>query len=343
MIALLAAGGAAFTNSITGFGSPATRSGYAKSTIIGATATDLHYELSRTASTSTTVDRALWHGDDQHRRRHQGRLQRDSRTITCTAGSLDSGGNTSSRATSPTARLDRTARALRSTTANELDAARSPTHLSGSASNSHRASVWESAALGRALPRAFLRTSRMNRHREEATPTTLLSAHRPLLVLAAVAWHLPRPVEHRWLDPVRGHQRRQHAAAIPHRRPGDRPACLELPGRGDRRVSQHAAAPDGAPPHHRDATATATSSRETTTTSSIRSIPPAPSSSASCGSTCRTAASSSRRCTHPRAPPSLVCGCSDCSLLFGFGEKRRAAQAPAAGTHPDLAAKDHHS
>ncbi len=46
VIALLAAGGAAFTNSIGSFGSNNDQIGYASDTIHGATATDLQYELS---------------------------------------------------------------------------------------------------------------------------------------------------------------------------------------------------------------------------------------------------------------------------------------------------------
>jgi hypothetical protein len=46
VIALLAAGGAAFTNSIGSFGSSNDQIGYASDTIIGATANNLQYELS---------------------------------------------------------------------------------------------------------------------------------------------------------------------------------------------------------------------------------------------------------------------------------------------------------
>src|SRR5581483_4688782 len=46
VIALLAAGGAAFTNSIASFGSNNDQIGYASDTIHGATATNLQYELS---------------------------------------------------------------------------------------------------------------------------------------------------------------------------------------------------------------------------------------------------------------------------------------------------------
>jgi hypothetical protein len=46
VIALLAAGGAAFTNSIASFGSNNDQIGYASDTIIGATANNLQYELS---------------------------------------------------------------------------------------------------------------------------------------------------------------------------------------------------------------------------------------------------------------------------------------------------------
>ena len=92
----------------------------------------------------------------------------------------------------------------------------------------------------------------MNPHREEANSDCARLLTGTLLVLVAVAWHLLRPDEHRGLDPVRGHQRRQHGAAIPHRGSGDRPARLELQGRGDRRLSQHAAPRDGAASHHRE-------------------------------------------------------------------------------------------
>jgi hypothetical protein len=46
VIALLAAGGAAFTNGIVSFGSANDQIGYASDTIINATATNLQYELS---------------------------------------------------------------------------------------------------------------------------------------------------------------------------------------------------------------------------------------------------------------------------------------------------------
>lgn len=46
VIALLAAGGAAFTNSIASFGSNNDQIGYASDSIIGATANNLQYELS---------------------------------------------------------------------------------------------------------------------------------------------------------------------------------------------------------------------------------------------------------------------------------------------------------
>ncbi|HTT30895.1 MAG TPA: hypothetical protein VMG37_20935 [Solirubrobacteraceae bacterium] len=46
VIALLAAGGAAFTNSIASFGSNNDQIGYASDSIVGATATNLQYELS---------------------------------------------------------------------------------------------------------------------------------------------------------------------------------------------------------------------------------------------------------------------------------------------------------
>jgi hypothetical protein len=46
VIALLAAGGAAFTNSIGSFGTTNDQIGYASDSIIGATATNLQYELS---------------------------------------------------------------------------------------------------------------------------------------------------------------------------------------------------------------------------------------------------------------------------------------------------------
>jgi hypothetical protein len=46
VIALLAAGGAAFTNSIATFGTNNDQIGYASDSIIGATATNLQYELS---------------------------------------------------------------------------------------------------------------------------------------------------------------------------------------------------------------------------------------------------------------------------------------------------------
>jgi hypothetical protein len=46
VIALLAAGGAAFTNSIASFGSNNDQIGYASDSIVGATANNLQYELS---------------------------------------------------------------------------------------------------------------------------------------------------------------------------------------------------------------------------------------------------------------------------------------------------------
>ena len=101
VIALLAAGGAAFTNSIASFGSNNDQIGYSKDTIIGATATDLQYELS---PNNTKIDQVLvtlqgdyttgsaTNGSDGF----QGLFNDDAATkVACTpAGAVDGSGNT---------------------------------------------------------------------------------------------------------------------------------------------------------------------------------------------------------------------------------------------------------
>lgn len=101
VIALLAAGGAAFTNSIASFGSNNDQIGYASDTIIGATATNLQYELS---PNNTKIDQVLvtlqgdytsgsaTNGSDTF----QGLFNNDASTkVSCTpAGTVDGSGNT---------------------------------------------------------------------------------------------------------------------------------------------------------------------------------------------------------------------------------------------------------
>jgi hypothetical protein len=101
VIALLAAGGAAFTNSIASFGSNNDQIGYASDTIIGATATNLTYKLS---PNNTKIDQVLvtlqgdytsgsaTNGSDTY----QGLFNDDASTkVTCTpAGAVDGSGNT---------------------------------------------------------------------------------------------------------------------------------------------------------------------------------------------------------------------------------------------------------
>jgi hypothetical protein len=101
VIALLAAGGAAFTNSIASFGSNNDQIGYASDTIIGATATNLQYELS---PNNTKIDQVLvtlqgdytsgsaTNGSDTF----QGLFNNDATTkVSCTpAASVDGSGNT---------------------------------------------------------------------------------------------------------------------------------------------------------------------------------------------------------------------------------------------------------
>ena len=101
VIALLAAGGAAFTNSIASFGSSNDQIGYASDTIIGATATNLTYQLS---PNNTKIDQVLvtlqgdytsgsaTNGADTY----QGLFNNDATTkVTCTpAATVDGSGNT---------------------------------------------------------------------------------------------------------------------------------------------------------------------------------------------------------------------------------------------------------
>jgi hypothetical protein len=101
VIALLAAGGAAFTNSIASFGSNNDQIGYASDTIIGATATNLQYQLS---PNNTKIDQVLvtlqgdytsgsaTNGSDTF----QGLFNNDASTkVTCTpANAVDGSGNT---------------------------------------------------------------------------------------------------------------------------------------------------------------------------------------------------------------------------------------------------------
>jgi hypothetical protein len=90
VIALLAAGGAAFTNSISGV--PAsTIAGFSKSTITGATATNLHYVLSTDGQYVDQVTVTL-DGDRTSGQTFKAGFTRTE--IPCTAGSLDGGGNT---------------------------------------------------------------------------------------------------------------------------------------------------------------------------------------------------------------------------------------------------------
>ena len=72
-----------------------------------------------------------------------------------------------------------------------------------------------------------------------------------VLIFAGVAWFYFAPTNDRRIDPLRGHERGQHGAALPHGRSRDRAARRELPGRRDRRVLEHAAPHRGASPHHR--------------------------------------------------------------------------------------------
>lgn len=101
VIALLAAGGAAFTNSIGSFGSNNDQIGYASDTINGATATNLQYELS---PNNTKIDQVLvtlqgdyttgsaTNGSDTF----QGLFNDDASTkVSCTpAAAVDGSGNT---------------------------------------------------------------------------------------------------------------------------------------------------------------------------------------------------------------------------------------------------------
>ena len=100
VIALLAAGGAAFTNSIASFGSNNDQIGYASDTIIGATATNLTYQLS---PNNTKIDQVLvtlqgdytsgsaTNGSDTY----QGLFNNDASTkVTCTPAASTTGGNT---------------------------------------------------------------------------------------------------------------------------------------------------------------------------------------------------------------------------------------------------------
>ncbi len=102
VIALLAAGGAAFTNSIASFGSNNDQIGYASDSIVGATASNLQYELS---PDNSQIDQVLVtltgdysagvgntatpsNGDDNF----VGMFNNDSTNeVTCTPGSFASG------------------------------------------------------------------------------------------------------------------------------------------------------------------------------------------------------------------------------------------------------------
>ena len=101
VIALLAAGGAAFTNSIASFGSSNDQIGYASDTINGATATNLQYELS---PDNTKIDQVLvtlqgdyTSGDATNGSDTITGMFNDTpgNKVTCTpAGSVDGSGNT---------------------------------------------------------------------------------------------------------------------------------------------------------------------------------------------------------------------------------------------------------
>ena len=60
-----------------------------------------------------------------------------------------------------------------------------------------------------------------------------------------------RPDPDRRGDELRHHQRHQHGAALPHRRPRGGPTPQALQGRGHRRLPQHDAAHGRPAPHHR--------------------------------------------------------------------------------------------
>jgi hypothetical protein len=100
VIALLAAGGAAFTNSIGSFGSTNDQIGYASDTINGATATNLQYELS---PDNSQIDQVLvtlvgdytpsnaTNGSDTY----TGMFNNDPSTkVTCSPASSTTSGNT---------------------------------------------------------------------------------------------------------------------------------------------------------------------------------------------------------------------------------------------------------
>ncbi|MBV8219814.1 MAG: hypothetical protein JO325_15230 [Solirubrobacterales bacterium] len=101
VIALLAAGGAAFTNSISSFGTANDQIGYASDTIIGAQATNLQYELS---PDNSAIDQVLvtLHGDYTTNSATNGSdsfvamFNNDTSTkVTCTpAANTDGSGNT---------------------------------------------------------------------------------------------------------------------------------------------------------------------------------------------------------------------------------------------------------
>jgi hypothetical protein len=101
VIALLAAGGAAFTNSIASFGSNNDQIGYASDTIIGATATNLQYNLS---PDNSKIDQVLvtLQGDYTTSSATNGSdafagmfNNNPSTKVACTpAGSVDGSGNT---------------------------------------------------------------------------------------------------------------------------------------------------------------------------------------------------------------------------------------------------------
>ena len=155
-----------------------------------------------------------------------------------------------------------------------------------------------------------------------------------LLIVAGVAWFYLAPTTIGGSIPLRGHKRGEHGAAVPHGRSRDRAARLELPGRRDRRLLEHAAPHRGASPHHRQGRQLRMYSRETTTTSSTLSVLPALSSSASCGCMCHTSAGCSTCCTR-KVAAALLCAVVGLLTLFGVkenGRRRRRRRKGATGS-----------
>ena len=170
-----------------------------------------------------------------------------------------------------------------------------------------------------AVPRAVLIAS-TPRLDDQTPPSACMPAQRHAGRAGRRGLAAARPDPDRRGDELRHHQRHQHGAALPQRRPRGGPTGRRLPRRGHHRLPQHDAAPRRPAPHHRGQ---GRSLRHQGRQQRLRrSRPPRARAtwSASWPSASRTAAASSPGCTRRSWPR---CSCGGMALLLFMGAKQR--------------------